>query len=96
MKIGIAWDVTRRLHQLRAGCPDGLRLAGKIAIPSLLALQTEKKVHTALANHAIGREWFRISPKEARTTAAPICKMAHQAADALDQARHDLRYSAAA
>ncbi|WP_197458481.1 GIY-YIG nuclease family protein [Brevundimonas sp. GW460-12-10-14-LB2] len=96
MKIGIAWDVKRRLHQLRAGCPDGLRLAGKIAIPSLLALQTEKKVHTALASHAIGREWFRTSPKEARATAAPICKIAHQAADALDQARHDLRYLVAA
>lgn len=74
VKVGIATDVDARLAGLRAGAPVGLKLRGTREVPRLFGIQIERQIHAALSEHAIGREWFKITPKEARAFADPVVK----------------------
>jgi hypothetical protein len=79
VKVGMAKDVRQRLESFRLGAPRGLVLRGSRKAPACLTRQVEKKIHAALAVHAVGREWFRTTPEHARTTATPILAAAHKA-----------------
>lgn len=79
MKVGITDDVKRRMVSFRAGAPRGLVLRGQRTVPALFGRQIEKQVHLALDAHAVGREWFRLQAKEARSVADPIIALGWQA-----------------
>jgi hypothetical protein len=83
VKIGISGDPEKRIEELRRGSPLGLRLHGSIKLPAVLAFQTERRVHEALADHAVGREWFRMAAKDARRAAQPFCTLAKKAGERL-------------
>lgn len=83
VKVGIAYDVKRRLVELRAGAPRGLVLRGQRAAPAAFARQIERQAHTALKDFAIGREWFKTTAKHARSVTEPIIQRAVQAHAAL-------------
>lgn len=96
VKVGVSSDPKARLKSFRAGAPNGLMLRGTIEVPGILAFQTEKRIHAELKHVAVGREWFRISPREARSVAKPICARAKAAAsrfwechDAFEEMRAD-------
>ncbi len=84
-KVGLANNVKQRLHDLRLGSPRGLYLRGTRAVPRVLAMQIEKRIHAALKEHAIGREWFRILPALARREAQPVIDRAWAAYDRLTE-----------
>lgn len=60
IKIGVAGDPRKRLHQLQTCNPfpvslEHFRMVGELG----LALLAERTAHGVLADHAVGREWFR-------------------------------------
>lgn len=80
VKVGVSRDPKQRLNAFRAGQPRGLHLRSTIALPAVLAFQTERRVHAALSDHAAGREWFKLRAKDANAIARPICARAEAAA----------------
>lgn len=73
VKVGIAFDVGRRLEDLRIGDPYGrLRLHTKWWLPALFARQIERRVHAVLDAHAAGREWFLMPVGDAMALAKPV------------------------
>lgn len=84
VKVGITRNMATRMNGLRLGSPRGLYLRGQRGVPSLLARQVEKQTHDALAEFAIGREWFRTTPAVARAAAIPICKRSWDAIHTLN------------
>lgn len=84
VKIGIATDVERRLHNLRAGAPKGLHLMSKRELPALFAIQTERAIHRQLADKAHGREWFSITSSDALKLIDAGSKAAWRALDAFE------------
>lgn len=74
VKVGITADLEKRLFALKAGNPFPLRVASTVDIPSVFDRLVEKRIHGALHVYAIGREWFRIAPKDARRVAMPIVR----------------------
>ena len=79
VKVGITDDVKKRLFSLQAGNPLPLRLRMSRTMPAALALQVEAMVHRVLAEHSIGREWFRIEAAVAVKAARPILREAERA-----------------
>lgn len=71
MKIGIARDVARRLATFQAGDPD-IVLLGYRTVCRPLDRQIERLVHQALADRALGREWFNVTLDEARAAAHQV------------------------
>lgn len=64
IKIGISLDIPRRLYALKLGNPMPCTVVLRRNPP--YAGSMERKMHQHLADRAVGREWFRITPKEAR------------------------------
>lgn len=58
VKVGTSTDVDRRLSQIRAACAAPVDLAGWIVADG----ETEKHLHKAFSQHAIGGEWFVLAP----------------------------------
>lgn len=81
VKVGLADDVQRRLHDLQLGNPLPLRLAHRRTIPRALNKQVERLVHGRLGEWSVGREWFRLTAKAAIFHADPIVKQANIVAE---------------
>jgi hypothetical protein len=77
VKVGIAEDLGRRLFTLQLGNPLVLKVGARRTIPRPLQRQVERLVHQALSEWSIGREWFRLSAKNAVRLADPIVKKAN-------------------
>lgn len=56
LKIGVATDVTKRVKQLRIGCPN-IEVAYESG-PISNAFKVEKKLHKEFEEFSIGNEWF--------------------------------------
>lgn len=76
VKVGITTDMEKRVRALKAGNPYPLRVASMVDIPSMYDRLVEKRIHGALHVYAVGREWFRLVPKDARRVAMPIVRSA--------------------
>lgn len=62
VKIGVSINVERRLNALEAGTGPG-RLRLLLDLPGGYRLESE--LHKRFAQHAMGREWFRLAPEVA-------------------------------
>jgi hypothetical protein len=78
IKVGIARDLEKRMRTFALGNPRITVLARR-TMPAALDRQVEKLVHTALAPHAVGREWFSAPLPVALATAKPILERANRA-----------------
>lgn len=66
IKIGIASDVSKRLHGLQTGCPDKLKLYyWTDLLPAGAAREIEKACHARLSSQRITGEWFDLQWRDA-------------------------------
>ena len=68
IKIGRAENIGKRLRDLRLGNPHPITIVLRRRHPR--AALVERLMHRILREEAVGREWFRISPADARMVAA--------------------------
>jgi hypothetical protein len=66
-KIGVAKDIAKRLDTIRGHNPHGCDLVWKRL--TVAPFHFEKKMHELLAEHAIGREWFRVTLEQIKGAA---------------------------
>lgn len=67
IKIGRAADVGQRLRDLRLGNPLLIKIVLRRRHPR--AALVEQLMHRVLREEALGREWFKITPADARLVA---------------------------
>lgn len=64
IKIGISRNIPFRLNSLKLGNPMPCKVVLRRNPP--YAGWLERRMHQHLAERAVGREWFRLTPQEAR------------------------------
>lgn len=64
IKIGYSLNLKERLYTLQLGNPHPVRFVTRRFVLSPAWL--ERRLHVLLEEHAVGREWFRISIEQAR------------------------------
>lgn len=67
IKIGRSDNVGRRLRDLRLGNPNPVKIV--LRRRHVRAALVERLMHRVLREEAVGREWFKISPADARLAA---------------------------
>lgn len=67
IKIGYAKNIRARVELLQLGNPHPVKVV--LRRQSQHARMLERFTHTVLAERAVGREWFRVTPEEARIAA---------------------------
>lgn len=82
VKIGITGNVQQRIKSFEAGNPYGLRAASVHRLGRGLARQVERRLHVLFADHALGREWFRVSAEDAALPIPVLCAQADEALEA--------------
>lgn len=65
IKVGVAQSLGTRRKQLQAGNPFPLKIVLNCRCVDG-AYYLERRIHEILAEHAIGREWFAITPQQLR------------------------------
>lgn len=73
IKVGVAVSVADRLHTMRLANPHELKVVYRRKMRA--AYHCEKRIHEALRERAVGREWFEVSVDEVR--AAITIGLAH-------------------
>lgn len=73
IKVGVALDITRRLHTIRLSNPHPLKVVLRRKMRA--AYYCERKMHEILKEKSIGREWFDATVEEVH--AAAIIGSAH-------------------
>ena len=64
IKIGVATHIERRLKTMVLYNPMPLKIV--LRRQPMESYWMEKRMHVLLAEHSVGREWFRITPEKAR------------------------------
>jgi hypothetical protein len=67
IKVGVAKDIDKRLHSMRLLNPHPVSVIYRRKMKA--AFYCERKIHAILADKAIGREWFEVSPDEVKAAA---------------------------
>lgn len=67
IKVGLATDIAARLETLRLYNPHPVKVV--LRIYSEHAGFIERTMHRLLANHSVGREWFRASREQVEAVA---------------------------
>jgi hypothetical protein len=62
IKIGVAVNISQRLHTIRLANPHPIKLVLKRRLCA--AFHCERKMHEILKDKAIGREWFKATTEE--------------------------------
>ena len=68
IKIGVAHNIRVRLHAMRLHNPHPLTVVLRRRCENPYWI--ERRMHQILASHALGREWFDITPEQARALPA--------------------------
>lgn len=63
-KIGVAYNLDQRLNSLQNGNPYELELVAATQMDKEVAKAIELKLHEALADRKIMREWFELETQE--------------------------------
>lgn len=83
IKIGMTWDMAKRLKSYRLHNPDTV-LRTTRSMPTILDRQIERLVHAALAAYCVGGEWFDVALPLATKTADRIIRHAEIEAEAIE------------
>lgn len=67
IKVGIASNIPRRMHAMRLHNPHQLHVVLRRRCESPLFV--ERRMHEILKPHALGREWFDVTPAQVRAAA---------------------------
>lgn len=66
VKIGVAYDVKKRLSSLQSGCPDPLKIAAAFCFPyKFMAHQVERCFCFSYSSQRLAGEWFHMPVSEA-------------------------------
>jgi len=87
-KIGVAKNIERRLDTIRGHNPHGCELIWKRL--TVAPFHFEKKMHELLADHAVGREWFRVTLEQIKGAASISHRHAQDVMQAWDRYAFDV------
>lgn len=76
IKIGVARNINTRLRTMNLYNPHPCKVVVKRRLWNAYAV--EKRMHKALAPHAIGREWFVVDAALIRATLTEVIKELHR------------------
>ena len=68
VKIGVSFNVKRRLSQIQTAQPRPLKIVAVYPVPASLARTVERRAHHHYRRNHMSGEWFQVNPHQAIQT----------------------------